>query len=209
MNPVAQVLLMPELCRLIFAIFGGGHHPLATRVVKPAIAHAAAIEPLPECSTLAQIRHFRAVSLLAAAIEYEGSVFGPDDMWWAVYGSGGSHDRRGPEERRTAIPRWWSRVQRRCAHVLSSSTHPAAARVQQDELVPDISELLRNYRWAGAVDSGTGLPVLSSPLPCGAGLSVSYAKDKLLDIARDACPPDAQPDPSWDKVAIVRHVLAN
>ena len=71
-------------------------------------------------------------------------------------------------------------------------------------VVPDTSDLVLAAR-----HHERGFPVPDTSKVCGIDITVYYAKDKLLDIARDACPPSAQPDPSLDKADIVRHILAH
>jgi len=81
---------------------------------------------------------------------------------------------------------------------------PGTLAILQQLVVPDTSDLIlaaRHYE--------RGFPVPDTSKVCGIDITVYYAKDKLLDIARDACPPDAQPDPSLHKADIVRHILAH
>ncbi len=75
---------------------------------------------------------------------------------------------------------------------------PGTLALLQARLLPDISDIIR---------SEAHHTIHSKP--CGVGLTVGYRKDKLIELARDACPADAQPRPEWDKPRIVRHILAN
>ncbi len=68
----------------------------------------------------------------------------------------------------------------------------------QARILPDVAEVIRSQAHSAVYS-----------VPCGIGLTVGYAKNKLIDIARDACPSDSQPSAAWDKPRIVRHILAH
>lgn len=91
-------------------------------------------------------------------------------------------------------------------------------------LTPSVAELLRCHapdyaeqaRWHFLLRSGGDALAVDalmkcwrSPKPCGIGLTVRYVRSRLIELARDACPTHRQPDPTWSKAAIVRHILAH
>jgi hypothetical protein len=90
-------------------------------------------------------------------------------------------------------------------------TDSVAALVRQH--APDYAELARwNYLLGeGAACRSTAalMACWRPPKPCGVGLTIRYGRRALFEIARDACPPNEQPDPDWSKADIVRHILAH
>ena len=93
---------------------------------------------------------------------------------------------------------WWNWVPLTGNHENAPGAAPGTLALLQARLLPDIADIIR---------SRIEVPVVAKP--CGVGLTVAYKKDKLIDLARYACPADAQPRPEWDKTRIVRHILAN
>ncbi len=106
--------------------------------------------------------------------------------------------RRRPCARDCASSLWWNWVPLAGDDETGPRAPPGTLALLQAQLLPDVADIIRS----------AGRKRVHSK-PCGIGLTVGYAKNKNLDIARDACPPDEQPDPAWPSRRIVRHILAH
>ena len=270
MNPIAQVLLMPELRNRIFFEFGGLRHRAAC-VVRQAVALQLTAHSPVLCAEVLLCARYCSCSLCAAtgpdardtwAAERlwcavnNNSIFEADTVDYAVWSHvkalmartiqewkvceapvcahyrtlvrvrGTADEMRAPLDQVPPVgqryrltwagseSRWWRDVP---VHSPGGwDAPPGVLGLLQARLAPDISEVLAiacSTAWDpwGIEDPhplGHGA-YNKSRLACGVGFNVTTSPLELMTIARMACPPDKQPECTWDAARIVRHILAH
>jgi hypothetical protein len=103
--------------------------------------------------------------------------------------------------------RWWRDVP---VHTWGGwDAPPGVLGLLQARLAPDISEVLviaSSAAWLIEDPHGSYDKIRPA---CGVGFNVATSPLELMTIALTACPPDKQPECTWDAARTVRHILAH